>query len=66
VLNYASSGQGGQSHITAEVFNSAVGIEAVHLPYKGAAPAQQAVCANAFIPIQAGGGTSQLMRIHRA
>jgi tripartite-type tricarboxylate transporter receptor subunit TctC len=45
VLNYASSGQGGQSHITAEVFNSAVGIEAMHLPYKGAAPAQQAVMA---------------------
>ena len=42
-LNYASSGPGGQSHITAEVFNSAAGIEAVHLPYKGAAPAQQAV-----------------------
>ncbi len=45
VLNYASSGTGGQSHITAEVFNSAVGIEAMHLPYKGAAPAQQAVMA---------------------
>ncbi len=44
-LNYASSGQGGQSHITAEVFNAASGIGAVHLPYKGAAPAQQAVMA---------------------
>jgi tripartite-type tricarboxylate transporter receptor subunit TctC len=42
-MNYASSGQGGQSQITAEVFNAAAGIDAVHLPYKGAAPATQAV-----------------------
>ena len=44
-FNYASSGQGGVSHIAAELFNGAVGIEAVHLPYKGASPAQQAVIA---------------------
>lgn len=42
-LNYASSGQGGGSHLMAEVFNSAAGIRAAHVPYKGAAPAQQAV-----------------------
>jgi tripartite-type tricarboxylate transporter receptor subunit TctC len=44
-LNYASSGQGGYSHLTAELFNAAAGIDAVHVPYKGAAPALQAVMA---------------------
>ena len=44
-LNYASSGLGGASHLAAELFNGAAGIEAAHLPYKGAAPAQQAVMA---------------------
>ncbi len=42
-LKYASSGQGGGSHLAAEMFNSAVGIEGLHIPYKGAAPAQLAV-----------------------
>lgn len=42
-LNYASTGQGGASHLAAELFNAAAGIDAVHLPYKGAAPAMQAV-----------------------
>jgi tripartite-type tricarboxylate transporter receptor subunit TctC len=42
-LNYASSGQGGYSHLTAELFNAAAGIKAIHVPYKGAAPALQAV-----------------------
>ncbi len=44
-LNYASSGEGGYSHLAALLFNASVGIEATHLPYKGAAPAQQAVMA---------------------
>ena len=43
LLNYASSGQGGYSHLTAELFNAAAGIKAIHVPYKGAAPALQAV-----------------------
>ncbi len=42
-LNYASSGQGGGSHLVAELFNAAAGIKAIHVPYKGAAPALQAV-----------------------
>lgn len=45
-LNYASSGEGGYSHLAALLFNSAIGVMATHLPYKGAAPAQQAVVAN--------------------
>lgn len=42
-LNFSSSGQGGISHIIAELFNSTVGIEAVQIPYKGSAPALLAV-----------------------
>jgi tripartite-type tricarboxylate transporter receptor subunit TctC len=42
-LNYASSGEGGLSHICALLFNTSVGITATHIPYKGAAPGQQAV-----------------------
>ncbi len=44
-LNYASSGEGGLSHLAALLFNVATGISATHIPYKGAAPAQQAVAA---------------------
>jgi tripartite-type tricarboxylate transporter receptor subunit TctC len=38
-LNYASSGTGGASHLMMELFLSQTGIKAVHIPYKGAAPA---------------------------
>jgi tripartite-type tricarboxylate transporter receptor subunit TctC len=38
-LNFASSGQGSTSHLAAEAFNRAAGIEATHVPYRGAAPA---------------------------
>ena len=38
-LNYASSGTGGAAHLMMELFLSLTGIKAVHIPYKGAAPA---------------------------
>ncbi|MCZ8148262.1 MAG: tripartite tricarboxylate transporter substrate binding protein [Roseomonas sp.] len=38
-LNFASSGQGSTSHLTAEAFNTAAGIRATHVAYRGAAPA---------------------------
>jgi tripartite-type tricarboxylate transporter receptor subunit TctC len=38
-LNFASSGQASTSHLTAEAFNVAAAIQAVHVPYRGAAPA---------------------------
>jgi tripartite-type tricarboxylate transporter receptor subunit TctC len=34
-LNYASAGQGSIIHLTTELFNRAVQIKAVHVPYKG-------------------------------
>lgn len=38
-LNYASAGVGGLPHLSAELFKTTTGIEATHIPYKGAAPA---------------------------
>jgi len=44
-LNYASSGSGTNLHLAAELFKMVVGINLVHLPYKGAGPAANAVLA---------------------
>lgn len=44
-LNYASSGVGGSPHTAALVFEKAAGAKLVHIPYKGGAPALQAVAA---------------------
>jgi tripartite-type tricarboxylate transporter receptor subunit TctC len=37
-LNYASSGNGGSTHLVTELFKTMAGIEATHIPYGGAAP----------------------------
>jgi tripartite-type tricarboxylate transporter receptor subunit TctC len=42
-LVYASSGQGGTSHLVTELFNEVGGIKAVHVPFKGTSPALQSV-----------------------
>ena len=39
-LNYASGGNGSAGHLAGELFKSMAGISMVHIPYKGAAPAQ--------------------------
>ena len=38
-LNYSSAGNGSAPHLTAEMFKMGTGINIVHVPYKGAAPA---------------------------
>lgn len=38
-LSYASSGNGGPSHMAMELFKSMTGAELRHIPYRGAAPA---------------------------
>jgi tripartite-type tricarboxylate transporter receptor subunit TctC len=38
-LNYASSGAGGMQHHAAEMLKLRAGIDVLHIPYKGAAPA---------------------------
>ena len=42
-INYASAGNGSGQHLYVELLKSAAGINIVHVPYKGAAPALQAV-----------------------
>ena len=44
-LNYSTSGQGSAPHLGASHFASIAGIEMMHIPYKGGAPAIQAVIA---------------------
>ena len=39
-LSYGSSGNGGIQHLATEMFKSMAGVDIVHVPYKGTAPAQ--------------------------
>lgn len=39
VLNYGSTGAGSASHLAGELFSDRAGIDIVHIPYKGGAPA---------------------------
>ncbi len=45
-LAYASAGGGSTNHLSAEMFNKAAGIQMLHVPYKGGAPAVLATVAN--------------------
>ncbi|MGZ5256115.1 MAG: tripartite tricarboxylate transporter substrate binding protein [Burkholderiales bacterium] len=42
-IAFSSSGTGGVSHLTAELFRSVAGIDLLHVPYKGAGPAMTAL-----------------------
>ena len=44
-LSYGSAGPGTFHHLNAELFSTAVGIKMMHLPYKGSAPALNALVA---------------------
>jgi tripartite-type tricarboxylate transporter receptor subunit TctC len=44
-LNYTTSGNGSAPHLGAAHFSKVAGVEMVHIPYKGGAPAIQAVVA---------------------
>ena len=39
VLNFASAGSGTEVHLAGELFRSMAGVDIVHVPYKGSAPA---------------------------
>jgi tripartite-type tricarboxylate transporter receptor subunit TctC len=43
--NYSSAGSGSAIHLAAELFKSKAGVEIVHVPYKGAGPAVNALLA---------------------
>src|SRR5439155_1190993 len=40
-LSYASQGNGSNGHVTGELFRQRAGIDMLHIPYKGSAPAVQ-------------------------
>jgi tripartite-type tricarboxylate transporter receptor subunit TctC len=44
-LNFGSTGTGGAFHLAGELFKQLAGIEMTHVPYKGGAPATQAMLA---------------------
>jgi tripartite-type tricarboxylate transporter receptor subunit TctC len=45
-LNYASSGIGSTNHLLGEMLKNRTGMELVHVPYKGSAPAVQALASD--------------------
>jgi tripartite-type tricarboxylate transporter receptor subunit TctC len=45
-INFSSTGNGGTFHLSGELFGQEAGIQMTHIPYKGGAPALQAVMAN--------------------
>lgn len=49
-LNYGSSGNGSTNHLAGELFETLAGIQLVHVPYRGAAPAMNDLVAG-HIPI---------------
>lgn len=60
-ITYASNGRGGLQHLAMELFSRQAGIELLHVPYKGSAPALSDVIAGQvdclFISLQGAGGT---------
>jgi tripartite-type tricarboxylate transporter receptor subunit TctC len=45
-VNYGSSGFGSSNHLTPELLNGRLGLALVHVPFRGGAPALQALLAN--------------------
>jgi tripartite-type tricarboxylate transporter receptor subunit TctC len=45
-LNFGSSGIGAAAHLTTELLKQTAGVDMVHIPFKGTAPATQAAMAN--------------------
>ena len=62
-LSFSSAGNGSVGHLTSEFVKSATGIEAVHIPYKGGAPAVTAVVAGETqFNIDAIGSTAEFVK----
>lgn len=61
-IKYGSTGIGTSVHLSSELFNSAAGIEAVHIPYKGVAPAMTDLAAGR-VDFVIGGSTAAIPAI---
>ena len=57
-LNYASGGNGSVHHLTMELLKQRAGIDLVHVPYKGGAPATTAVVSGEAAAMFAGTSTA--------
>jgi tripartite-type tricarboxylate transporter receptor subunit TctC len=64
-LTYGSGGNGSQHHLTMEQLKRAAGIELVHVPYKGGAPAMTATVAGEVAAMFAGTSTAPQIRAGR-
>jgi len=61
-LTYGSGGNGSQHHLTMEQLKSVAGIDLVHVPYKGGAPATTATVAGEVAAMFAGTSTAPQIR----
>ncbi len=61
-LAYASGGNGSQHHLTMEMLKKRAGIELVHVPYRGGAPATTATVSGEVAAMFAGSSTAPQIR----
>lgn len=64
-LTYSSFGIGSINQLLAEQFKQLAGVDILHVPYKGAAPAQQALVAGEVALLFGGSATQPLVRSGR-
>ena len=64
-LNYASGGNGSQHQLTMEMLKARAGIELVHVPYRGGAPATTATMAGEVAAMFAGTSTAPQIKAGR-
>jgi tripartite-type tricarboxylate transporter receptor subunit TctC len=64
-LNYASGGNGSQHQLTMEMLKSRAGINLVHVPYRGGAPATTATMAGEVAAMFAGTSTAPQIKAGR-
>src|SRR5438552_10724197 len=64
-LQYASGGNGSQHHLTMERLKARAGIDMVHVPYKGGAPATTATVAGEVAVMMSGTSTATQIKAGR-
>jgi len=64
-LQYGSGGNGSQHHLTMERLKARAGFQAVHVPYKGGAPATTATVAGEVAAMMSGTSTAGQIRAGR-